>query len=103
MSTKQYGRLTFLPAGASRKRTVWAIETTKSDSKWRRTFLVCDKEGETEKAVRQRNATTGEMQDIDQQEMIVCHKDEVVWKPAYMSLKYGWLVEGVAPSSGTDY
>lgn len=88
MPAKRYCRITFLPAGAKRKRTTWAIETTKSPDSSFRTFTACDKEGQT-------------LRDIDaktvQEEMIICGRGEVTVKPGYMSRKYGWLVEGTEP------
>jgi hypothetical protein len=44
---RRYVRLTFRPAGALRRTTVWAVVVKSSPT--RSTYLVCDKEGETVK------------------------------------------------------
>lgn len=82
---RAYVRITFLPDGAKRRRTTWAIKLR--EHKGRVTYLVCDKFGETEKEV----GTDEKGTPIERKEIVLCLSSEVVEKPARMNLKYAEL------------
>jgi hypothetical protein len=80
-----YVRVTFLPYGADRRRTTWAVKVREYGD--RVTYLACDKYGETERDMGvDKNGTP-----IERKELILCFKVEVDERPARMSLKYAEL------------
>lgn len=73
----EYVRLTFKPAGAKRRRTVWAIKVTDF------IYRVCDIEG---------TDYTEPKAGVERYEIIVLAKgDTAVIQPARMNLKYAQL------------
>lgn len=77
MTRTEYVRLTFLPAGAARRRTVWAIKVNAS------TFRVCDVEG---------TDYTEPRPGVERYELIkLAPLDDATIKPARMDLKYARL------------
>jgi len=80
---KQYVRLKF-KTDLGRARTVWAIKRSP------KTFLVVDKEGETEKLVGHEKDGTP----IVRVEVVIADARDIVFeRPATMSKKYAELVE----------
>jgi hypothetical protein len=84
MPSREYVRLTFKPAGASRRVMCWAVVVKRTAT--RVTYLKCDNEGET--------VQDGGTQDglpVERTHMIVATPAEVTERPARMNLKYALL------------
>ena len=81
---KEYVRLTYLPAGARRRRTVWAVVVSRKPE--RVTYLECDQEGETTHAVGTKDGLP-----VERQHIIIATPQEVRERPAHMDLKYAML------------
>ena len=85
MKPKEYVRLTFKPAGARRRRTVWALVVRRTSE--RVTYLQCDEEGET--------TYDGGMKDgvpVEQHRLIIATPAEVKERPAHMDNLYAMLM-----------
>jgi hypothetical protein len=81
---KEYVRLTYKPAGASRRRTVWAVVVRRTPE--RVTYLQCDEEGETT-----RDGGTLDGKPVERTHLIICTPAEVTEKPARMNNVYAML------------
>lgn len=81
---KTYVRITFLPAGAKRRRTTWAVKLKEQGDIV--TYLECDSEGETTKQAGFQNGVP-----VERSHLIVCTKDSVVERPARMNNHYAEL------------
>jgi len=79
-----YVRITFLPHGAKRRRTTWAVKLKESGD--RVTYLACDKYGETEQDMGMKDGIP-----VERKELILCLKSEVKEQPARMDLTYAEL------------
>lgn len=80
MAAPNYVRITFLPHGAKRRRTTWAIKLRESEGFL--SYLACDRTGEVEKGIDGNTV---------QREVILTSPAEVVERPARMNLKYAEL------------
>jgi hypothetical protein len=81
---KDYVQITFLPMGAQRKRTCWAIKGPVRNGTAR--YTVCDKEGDPTFRSSYENDVL-----VNRIELVLCKVEEVVEKPARMNNHYGWL------------
>lgn len=82
----KYVRLTFMPAGSKRPRTIWALPRGKRGRS--RIFEVTNKEGDVRpKSHYKRDGTLVDVLEL----VIVSSKDVVKMEPARMNLHYGWL------------
>lgn len=84
MPAREYVRLIYKPAGAERKRTVWAY-VVKRDS-WRVIYREVTSEGD--------DTFDGGMQDglpVVQQKLIIATPAEVRERPAWLNPKYAML------------
>lgn len=84
MKPRTYVKITFLPHGAKRRRTCWAIKGPVRNGVAR--YTVCDKEGDPTFRSAYENGTL-----VDRIELVLCGVDEVVEIPAQMNNHYGWL------------
>lgn len=81
---KTYVRITYLPMGAKRRRTTWAVKIKEHGNIV--TYMECDKEGETSKDAGFQDGVP-----VERSHMIVCTKDSVVERPARMNNHYAEL------------
>ena len=83
---RPYVRLTFRPAGATRRTTVWAVVVRRSEK--RTTYLACNKEGETSA-----DGGVGPNGELIEKNHLIVVGDETdnVERPARLNLHYGEL------------
>lgn len=79
---RPYVRLTFMPAGAKRRRTTWAVKTGK------RSYVVVSSDGDDMRDGGKRDGKEVDLMEV----ILVGPTDKVVEKPAGYSFKYGELV-----------